>query len=225
VIQGQELSQVKMLTTSLILSALLWNLSEYLYSLATKLEGALILLVAVADSSFLSIPEGNDLLIVILSAGKPWGRMFVYVLLTIVGSVVGCSLLYSVGKRGGNPILRRAFSESAVQRTERFFARFGTLGLFIPSILPPPCPFKIFVLSAGVFRLDKLKFLAAVTLGRTIRYSTWGILAVLYGEPVRVFMQENARKAGVVLLAAFVLIVVMVFVVSIRRRTERGDQG
>jgi len=215
---------MNILLVPLMVATFATAMSEYLYLLATRLEGALILVVAVADSSFLSIPEGNDLLIVALSAGKPWGRMLLYVSLTILGSIIGCSILYSVGRRGGNPILKRTFSEAAIRRTERFFARFGTLGLFIPSILPPPCPFKIFVLSAGVFRLDRLKFLTAVALGRTIRYLTWGILAVIYGEPVKVFMQGNARNVGVVFVAAFVLVIVMLIVVYIRRSAEGGDR-
>jgi membrane protein YqaA with SNARE-associated domain len=214
-----------MSTLLFVIGATVAEQGEHLYRLATRLEGALILLVAVADSSFLTIPEGNDLLIVVLSAGKPWGRMLVYVLLTIVGSVLGCSVLYSVGSKGGNPLLKRTFSEAAVQRTERVYSRFGALSVFIPSILPPPCPFKVFVLSAGVFRVSKLKFLGAVAIGRTIRYLTWGILAVLYGEPIRVFLQENARKVGAFFFAAFVLVVVMLVIAYIRRSSMGGDRA
>ena len=209
----------------LIVGINLWELGDSLYLLGIKLEGALILLIAVTDSSFLSIPEGNDLLIVVLSAGKPWSRMLFYVLLTIVGSVLGCSLLYSIGRKGGNPLLKRRFSESALERTERIYSKFGALSVFIPSILPPPCPFKVFVLSAGVFRLGKLKFLTAVTIGRTIRYLTWGILAVLYGDPVRLYMQANARKIGVLFFVAFVLVAIMVVVVVLRRPSRGGDRA
>jgi membrane protein YqaA with SNARE-associated domain len=209
----------------LTIGTIVGELGDYLYLLATKLESALILLVAVADSSFLTIPEGNDLLIVVLSAGKPWNRMLFYVLLTIVGSVLGCFLLYSIGRKGGNPLLKRRFSESAIQRTERIYSKFGALSVFIPSILPPPCPFKVFVLSAGVFRLGKLKFITAVTIGRSIRYLTWGILAVLYGDPVRVYLQQNARKIGVLFFVAFILVVVMLVVVYLRRPSGGGDRA
>jgi len=213
-----------MLTMSFAIGTIIGDAGEYLYMLAIRLEGTLILLVALADSSFLTLPEVNDVLIVVLSAGKPWGRMLLNVLLTIVGSIIGCSLLYSVGRKGGSPLLKRTFSESAVQRAERFIARFGTLGLFVPSILPPPCPFKIFVLSAGVFRLGRLKFLTAVALGRTVRYLTWGILAVLYGEPVRAFVEVNARKVGVALFVTFVLVALLLIIVFIRRPGGGGDR-
>ena len=150
-------------------------------NLLSSLGGPGVMCLAIGDSSFLSLPEGNDLLIVVLSAGKSWGNMAYYVAMTITGSVLGCLLLYSVGRKGGSPMLRRKFSTEAIARAERLFERYGILTVLIPSILPPPMPFKIFVLSAGVFRLKVLEFLMAVAIGRTIRYSMWGILAVLYG--------------------------------------------
>ncbi len=167
-------------------------------SVSLKFGGVLVLLVAIVDSSFLTVPEGNDLLIVVLSAGKSWGKMLTYVTLTIAGSILGCILLYSIGRKGGSPLLKMKFSETSVRRVEKLYGRYGALSVIIPSILPPPCPFKIFVLSAGVFRLSMSRFIAAVAAGRTIRYLTWGILAVLYGNPIKGFIQNNLREIGIV---------------------------
>jgi membrane protein DedA with SNARE-associated domain len=75
----------------------------------------------------------------------------------------------------------------------------------IPSILPPPLPFKVFVLSAGVFRLKTMEFFIGVLIGRTLRYSMWGVLAVLYGNSVKLYMQKNLDRIGIILLAIFVL--------------------
>jgi membrane protein DedA with SNARE-associated domain len=113
--------------------------------------------------------------------------------------------LYFVGRRGGSPLLRRKFSQQGIDRAEKLFARYGILTIVIPSILPPPLPFKIFVLSAGVFRLKTLEFFIGVLIGRTLRYSMWGVLAVLYGNSVKVYMQKNLDRVGVILLAVFVL--------------------
>ncbi len=165
------------------------------------------MVLAIADSSFLSIPEGNDLLIVILSTGGSWSNMAYYVGATIAGSVIGCQILYYVGRKGGSPLLRRRFSRKSIERAEKLFGRYGILTVVIPSILPPPMPFKIFVLSAGVFRLRPLNFFAAVAAGRTIRYSMWGILAVLYGNSVKLYMQENLHFIGIILVACFVVAV------------------
>jgi len=174
-------------------------------ALISSFGGPGILFLAIGDSSFLSVPEGNDVLIVILSTGKSWSRMAYFVCMTIIGSVIGCLLLYLVGRKGGNPILRRRFSQQSIDRAESLFKRYGVLTVVIPSILPPPMPFKIFVLSAGVFRLNALAFLAAVLIGRTIRYSMWGILAVLYGNSVKIYMQQHLDFIGVVLFGVFIL--------------------
>lgn len=177
-----------------------------------SLGGLGIFILAIGDSSFLSIPEGNDLLIVILSAGKSWGRMAYYVGMTIAGSITGCLLLYTVGRKGGYPMLSRKFSLQAIERAERLFKKYGLLTVFIPSILPPPMPFKIFVLSAGVFRLRARDFIVAVMIGRTIRYSMWGILAVLYGNSVKLYMQQNLKVIGITLCGGFVLIAAITFI-------------
>ena len=79
----------------------------YLYDLVQSIGGPALLLVALADSSFLSIPEGNDILIIALSTGQSWSVMTYYVLMTITGSVIGCSLLYTVGRRGGGFVEKR----------------------------------------------------------------------------------------------------------------------
>lgn len=195
----------------LSLSLGLSKIGELVHSAAMKLQGPGLMLVAIADSSFLSLPEGNDFLIVILSMGNTWRSMVYFVAMTIAGSVCGCVLLYTVGRKGGSPLLRRRFSEKNIERVERLFEKYGVLTVAVPSILPPPCPFKIFVLSAGVFRLRMGEFIAAVSIGRTIRYSMWGILAVLYGNSVKLFMQEHLHQIGIVLFVAFLLILGTLF--------------
>lgn len=176
-------------------------------ALIERFGGLGMMLLAAGDSSFFSAPEWNDILIVVLSIGKSWEQVTYYVTMTILGSVIGCLLLYLVGRKGGSPILRRKFSMRSIERAERLFEKYGVLTVVIPSILPPPMPFKIFVLSAGVFRLNPARFLAAVVIGRTIRYSIWGILAVLYGDSVRQYMQNNLSTIGVVLLGCFAIVI------------------
>ncbi|NLT67121.1 MAG: hypothetical protein GXX84_11005 [Acidobacteria bacterium] len=183
----------------------------------TSLGGPGVMVLAIGDSSFLSVPEGNDLLIVILSAGKSWGNMAYFVSMTILGSVLGCLLLYTLGRKGGSPMLRRRFSQENIDRAERLFKKYGLLTVVIPSILPPPMPFKIFVLSAGVFRVKALEFLTAVVIGRTIRYSMWGILAVLYGNSVKLYMQQNLDLIGMILFGGFALLILVTAVVCLRR--------
>jgi len=208
---------------SLVLSSQHWlaKLGSSASALIASFGGPGVLLLAIADSSFLSIPEGNDLLIVILSTGGSWGNMAYYVSMTIIGSVIGCLLLYSVGRKGGSPILRKKFSEKSVARAEKLYEKYGILTIAIPSILPPPMPFKIFVLSAGVFRVKAAEFIVAVVIGRSIRYFMWGILAVLYGNSVKLYMQQNLKVIGMILCGIFALAVVATMAFY-RRRAKAG---
>jgi membrane protein DedA with SNARE-associated domain len=191
----------------------------------SSIGGIGVMLLAIGDSSFLSIPEANDLLIVVLSAGKSWTNMVYFVSLTITGSVIGCMILYMIGRKGGSPILRRRFTQQKIERAEKLFERFGILTVIIPSIIPPPMPFKIFVLSAGVFRLRVWEFLIAVIIGRTIRYSMWGILAVVYGNTVKSYMQQNLNLMATIFTAGFALVLVILCVYYFwRRRTDHSTK-
>ncbi len=190
----------------------------YLYDLVQSIGGPALLLVALADSSFLSIPEGNDILIIALSTGQTWGVMTYYVLMTIAGSVIGCSLLYTVGRRGGGFVEKR-LPHQRLEEMRALFARWGIWTVMIPSILPPPTPFKIFVLSAGVFQLPFPKFLALVFVGRSIRYFMWGILGVLYGQAAKLFLQNHVQTVGLTLFVLLLGIIVSFFL--LRRRTRK----
>ncbi len=185
-------------------------------SVITSLGGLGLLLLAVADSSFVSIPEGNDILIVVLSMGGSWRNMTYFVSMTVTGSVIGCLLLYTVGRKGGSALLRRRFSEQKIELAERLFKKFGIFTVMIPSIILPQMPFKIFVLSAGVFRVSLARFLAAVIVGRSIRYFLWGVLAVLYGNSVKTYMQQNLAKVGLILLGGFLIAAAIALYVYLR---------
>jgi membrane protein DedA with SNARE-associated domain len=213
-----------MLSLIILTEHWLTRLGGSVNGLISSIGGLGVMCLAIGDSSFISLPEGNDLLIVLLSTGKSWGYMAYYVGMTILGSVIGCLLLYSIGRKGGSVMLRKRFSEESIRRAERLFERYGILTVAIPSILPPPMPFKIFVLSAGVFRLNTLEFLVAVTIGRTIRYSMWGILAMFYGNSVKLYMQQNLGVIGMILFGGFT-IAFTVMLLCFLRRTGRNGRG
>jgi membrane protein YqaA with SNARE-associated domain len=197
------------------------TLLHHLYVFAQGLGGPGLLLVALLDSSFLSVPEGNDLLIVVLSTGRGWSEMTYYVTMTIIGSVSGCSLLYAVGRRGGG-FFERRLKPSRLERARQAYRRWGVWAVVVPSILPPPTPFKIFVLSAGLFRLPFSRFFVAVLVGRSIRYFMWGILAVLYGEAAKRFIQQNLPAVGVALALALALGLSVYIVLRVRRGANSG---
>jgi membrane protein YqaA with SNARE-associated domain len=174
-----------------------------------------LMVLAICDSSFLSLPEVNDLLLMTFAINDP-GSMVKYALLTTIGSVIGCSLLYAVGRKGGEAFLRKTFANERLERVQGWYQRHGVLAVIIPSLLPPPTPFKIFVLSAGTFGISWPKFLTAVIIGRGIRYFSEGILAVLWGPAAIQFVQNNYGKVGLGLAVAIV-IGAIIFFYSARR--------
>ena len=121
-------------------------------------------------------------------------------------------------------LLAQALERRKDEEMEVLYRQWGVWAVVIPSVLPPPTPFKIFVLSAGLFRLSFLKFLLSVAVGRSIRYFMWGILAVLYGELARDFLEQNLPVVGTVLFALFVTAMVSYAIMWLRARRRYPRQ-
>ena len=185
-------------------------------------------LIAFFDSSFLSIPEVNDILVVTSSAAHP-GRAWLYVLMTTAGSVLGCLALREVGRRGGEGLLVRRFGRERLERTRAAFNKWDILCLAIPSMLPPPVPFKIFVLSAGVFGLPLRRFVVTIGIARSIRYGFWGFMGAVYGdrglELLKRFDRWFLDRAEWFVAGALILLVALLIWAVRRRRTANGSEG
>ena len=166
------------------------KIQNYFLALTAPLGGWALLLIALFDSSFLSLPEVNDVLIITLSIKNP-EKMLYYCTMTTLGSILGCLALFAVGRKGGQVLLRKRFAQDKIEKVARWYARYGILAVMIPSILPPPTPFKIFVLFAGAFRVSVGKFIFAIAAGRGFRYFLEGFLAVKYGEAAKDYMHQN----------------------------------
>jgi membrane protein YqaA with SNARE-associated domain len=197
------------------------TISVWLSNLLLPYGGIGLMLLAVCDSSFVSLPELNDILLMTFSINNPEG-MLKYAALTTLGSLIGCSLLYSVGRKGGEVFLQKRFGNEKIVRLQRWYQRHGVLAVIIPSLLPPPTPFKVFVLSAGSFGISWPKFLIAVVIGRGIRYFSEGILAVIYGPAAIEFVHDNYGKIG---LAVAIVIVASVVVFFYARRRMRSIEA
>ena len=175
-----------------------------------------MIIIGALDSSLLSLPEINDYLVVGRCYKYPTAA-FYFPLFAAAGSVIGCNLLYTIVRRGGQAVLRRRFKLSSIKRVERAYERFGFLAIGIPAILPPPLPFKIFVATAGALEYPRWKFLLTVMIARSFRYYVEGILAVFYGRRVLLFLKDN----GLVILSvvgSLALVGVVVYLLVKRRR-------
>jgi membrane protein YqaA with SNARE-associated domain len=191
---------------------------------ASQLGGLGLFVIAALDSSFLSFPQVNDLLIMFLSTKFP-SRMPYYATMTTLGSLLGCFALYVVARRGGESFLRRRISGPRLNRGLELYERHGLLAVVVPSLLPPPVPFKLFVLLAGAARVSPIKFGLAVVIGRSIRYFGQGYLAVLYGERAAVLVQEHGTEVGVALAGLALVIGISYYLWQKRKVTGvRRDQ-
>lgn len=154
-----------------------------------------LFLVAFLDSSFLSIPEVNDVL-VITAALKDPATVWISVLMATLGSLAGCLVLYWLGLRGEETLLVKRFGEEKTRKARAAFERYEILALAVPAIMPPPMPFKIFVLAAGVFELSLKKFVVTLLLARGLRYALWAGIGIVYrDEALRLLKVVDAWSA------------------------------
>jgi membrane protein YqaA with SNARE-associated domain len=177
-------------------------------------------LVAFLDSSFLSLPEITDLLVVWMVTRHP-ALVLVYVLAATLGSLTGCLVMYFIGRKGGEALIRKRFAPASVERAMAAFQRYGVLVVLIPAILPPPAPFKIFVLLSGLAGITPAKFVTAIVIGRGARYFVLGLLAVEYGEEALAYLEEHGVAVAVVVLALLAAGVAGYFIWS-KGRSAKG---
>lgn len=163
--------------------------------------------ITLLDSAFVPLPSGPDLIMITLSVAEPaW--MPIYALAATVGSTIGCTFLYLAARRAGMRALRRVRAERR-ERLENLLGRYDMLAVMIPSLLPPPFPFKPFVLSAGVFKLKLTRFVIAIFVGRAIRFLIEGWLAVELGDEAWPLIKQHGLKVliavGVIFAASLAL--------------------
>jgi membrane protein YqaA with SNARE-associated domain len=201
------------------LAELVHWLHDFITAMPIYIAAPAMVVIGTLDSSLLSLPEINDYLVVARCYSDP-KSVFYFPLFAAAGSVLGCLLLYTIMRRGGQAVMRRRFSAENIARVERAYARYGFLALAVPALLPPPMPFKIFVATAGALEYPRWRFVLTVMLARSVRYIIEGTLAVFYGE--RVLRVMRANGLAIVSVAAALLIVgVGVYVLAKHIRSPR----
>src|SRR4029079_11430678 len=123
-------------------------LQGHVLGLPIYLAAPAMIIIGALDSSLLSLPEINDYLVLGVCFSTH-NAVFYFPLFAAFDSVLGCFLLYTIMRRGGQAVLRGRFSIESIKRVEKAYARFGFLAIAVPAVLPPPLPFKIFVATAG----------------------------------------------------------------------------
>jgi len=182
-----------------------------------------LFVVAFLDSSFLSLPEINDLLVVTASIADP-ATAGVAIAMATLGSFAGCAVLWWLGRRGGEALLVRRFGRDRAEQARAAFHRWDVLALAVPALLPPPMPFKIFVLASGVFAFPFLRFSATILISRGLRYAAWSVLGLVYGpralEMLKALDAWSERRLPVILAVSVGLTVAAVSLYLLRRRAR-----
>lgn len=155
-----------------------------------------IFLATFLDASFLSLPEIGDLLVVTSAAAHP-ETAWLPVLLATLGSVAGCAAIFELGRRGGDAFLVRRFGPARTAQARNLFHRFGPLALAVPAVMPPPMPFKLFVVAAGVFGFPWTRFVVTLLLARGFRFAAWAVVGAAYGDAAIALLHSfDAWAAG-----------------------------
>jgi len=178
--------------------------------------------VALLDSTFVPLPSSADALMLILTTAHPnW--MLLYAFMATAGSAIGCWVLYLVSRRAGARALKR-FSERKQQRVKELIERYDVIAVLVATLLPPPFPFKLFVVSAGVFRFSLVRFMIAIVVGRAFRFLLEGYFAVRYGAEAKEILAKYYPWIGLGIVAAIVLFVVLKRLLK-RSQTEAAEQS
>jgi len=199
-------------------SELLQQFMAWILPLAERLGAPGLAIIAFLDSSFLSLPQVGDALIVALTIQHP-ERWMLYSGATTLGSTAGCFVLYTIARKGGEAFLRRRFSEEKIEKGLGLFRRHGLLAVIVPAMLPPPTPFKIFVLLAGLAGVRPMAFILGIAIGRAFRFGGEGWLAYRYGAQATQYINDNLGTASLI-MAGVVLVVGVVLILVRRRRPQ-----
>jgi membrane protein YqaA with SNARE-associated domain len=178
-----------------------------------------LFIIALLDSALVPLPGGADAVMILLSTKHPAGWPF-YALSATLGSVIGCVILYYISRRAGRSALKR-FSEAKQRRVKELIDRYDVLAVLVASLLPPPFPFKLFVITTGVFRLNLWRFAAAIAAGRAFRFMLEGYLAAHYGERAAEILARYYPAIGI----GLAVLIVLVFLVRSLRRRKRVEES
>jgi membrane protein YqaA with SNARE-associated domain len=148
-----------------------------------SLGGPGLILLGLADNSLIPLPGSTDVATIVLAAHhrQPW---FYYSSMATAGAVLGGFLTYRMARKGGKEAVNKKFSQKKAKKVYAIFERWGFASVAIPAILPPPFPIVPMLLAAGAMQYPTKKFLAALAVGRGIRYSILGYLGAHYGRSI-----------------------------------------
>jgi membrane protein YqaA with SNARE-associated domain len=182
------------------------------------LGGPGLILLGLLDSSVIPIPGSMDAMTIVLAAHqRTWWPY--YAAMATIGSVVGAYITYRIARNRGEKALRERVSPRNAKWVTETFEKWGFGAIAVPALLPPPMPMVPFVIAAGALQYSAKKFLAAITLGRVVRYCILAYLGAKYGR--RIFAVVLAHGEMTVAVMSGLVVVVVLWLVLMRMRRKR----
>ena len=178
--------------------------------------------IAFADSALLGMPVDFVIATYVYQDRK---RMLLYVAIASLGSALGSIPLYIVGYLGGEKVLRKRISEARFLEIHRSFERHEFWALMFPGMLPPPVPFKIFVLGAAVFEMRFRDFLVAVFAGRFVRFLVLSVLVLWFGPQIVGLFGGAFRHHWIAVVISLLAAAGVIFAVRAMRRSRKAEPG
>ena len=180
-------------TFQVILLASTWAHSVFRFFRRLGIFG--LLLVSALDSSFLVLPFGNDLLLIGLVSSDRKGLSWIaYVLISVVGSMLGVLVLDVIMRKTGEKGLERFLKKEKIDQLRDRISDKAGLTVFMATVLPPPFPFTPVVMTASALQYSRRSLLGAVFLGRLVRFTLEAILAIYFGRKLIQYMNSRALE-------------------------------
>lgn len=186
-----------------------------------QLGGLGLILLGLLDSSVIPLPGSMDVLTIVLAARAEQLWLY-YALMATAGSVIGGFVTYRLARKGGKETLERRFPRRKIDKICKTFERWGFAAIAIPALLPPPVPMVPFLFAAGAMQYPVRKFLAALTLGRIVRYTVLAFLAARYGRQIRTFISQHGHPVLLAVIGLIAAAIVIFFALRGSKRKKRA---
>ena len=180
--------------------------TTFLWAILQPLGSWGVFAIAALDGAAVGLPMD---VVVAGYVAQNHSRLLLYVLMAAAGSSLGSLVIYAIGYKGGEELLRKRVSPQRFEKLHSAFETHPFWSLMFPAMLPPPTPFKIFALGAAVAEMSISHFILAIFLGRTVRFLVLGILVVKFGpgivHTVRIFFSHHFHWFLIAVLVGLVV--------------------
>jgi membrane protein YqaA with SNARE-associated domain len=203
-----------------ILKHLLARYGEFVWAMLKPLGSWAVFAIAAIDSAFFGFPL-DPVVASYVYQDRP--RFLLYAVMASAGSAAGCIILYLIGYKGGEVLLEKRISRTKFNKIRSAFDRHEFWALMFPSMMPPPFPFKVFVLAASVFEMNFWHFLLAIFVGRLVRFLILSLLVLKFGPQIVALTSAAVAKHWPELALAVLVIGVLFAWFWRRARRESSD--